>query len=387
MKRPVQVYGYCDPVFMKVREVFEKNFIEGNELGAACTVFADGVKRIDLWGGFADRHRLIPWKEDTIAGFYSTGKPLAALCVLKLIDEGMLELDAPVCRWWPEFAASGKSGITVRQVLCHQAGLPAIKKRLPRLAMLDWQLMVKSLAEQSPWLTPGSGHAYHSNTYGFLVGEIVRRVSGKSIGQYFKEKIAEPLGVDVAFGLTEYDLSRVAEIVWHPSGDAPDSAILDQPMDENRRMILYSYINPPEMSSLGVMNTREWRMAEVPSANGHGTARGIAKIYHMLSQGGSCGEHTLVSRDILKEATKVQSEGFCPILERDVSFGLGFQQSRPERPLGPNIKSFGHYGTGGSLGFADPDARIGFGYVMNDITPRWQNSRNHALVNALYECI
>ncbi len=387
IKMSISIHGQCDPSFHKVQEAFEINFVEGDELGAACAVYANGIKTVDIWGGHTDRCRSIPWREDTMVGFYSAGKPLAALCVLLLIDAGYLELDGPVCRWWPEFAASGKERITVRQILCHQAGLPAIRKRLTNEAMFDWQPLVEALAEQTPWPLSGAKHAYQTNTYGFLVGELVRRVSGKSIGRYFYDNIAKPLDIDVAFGLEERDLTRVAELVWHPSGDALDPKLLDQPMSEDQRMDAHAHFNPPGFSSLGVMNSKEWRMAEVPSTNGHGTARGIAKIYHALSHGGSFDGHTLVSEDLLDEATRVQSEGYCPILKRDVSFGLGFQQSRPERPLGQNIRSFGHYGTGGSLGFADPDAKLGFGYVLNDIIPRWQNSRNHALVAAVYECI
>jgi CubicO group peptidase (beta-lactamase class C family) len=318
--------------------------------------------------------------------FYSLGKPLAALCVLQLIDRGLLELDAPVCRVWPEFAAAGKDEITVRQLLSHQAGLQGLRKRLPEDAMLDWDLMTNALAEETPWFLEGYEHAYHTNTYGFLAGELVRRVSGKRFDEYFREHVASPLDADVVFGVSDEDLPRVAELVWHPSGDPPEG-VLDLPMDEHQRMIAHCYFNPSGFSSMGVMNTSKWRKAVIPSTNGHGTARGVARIYNVLSQGGSSRGVRLISRDLLAEATMVQSEGPCPILEKEVGFGLGFQRTRPDRPLGPNPNSFGHYGTGGSLGFADPDKRIGFGYVMNDIIPRWQNSRNHALIDAVYRCV
>ena len=383
----IPVKGYCDPLFSSVGEVFENNFRSEGELGAACAVYVEGTKVIDLWGGYTDRNSTNPWQEDTLVGFYSVGKAFAALCALQLVDSGDLELDAPVCKWWPEFAAAGKAKVTVRQLLCHQAGLPAISKRLPEGAMLDWQIMAQALAEQTPWYPPGSRHVYHTNTYGFLAGELVRRITGKSFGRYFKDKVAEPLEADVAFGLAEHDLQRVAEIVWHPSGDVPDPDILDKPMSEEEHLVAHSYFNPSGFSSLGVMNTREWRMAEVPSTNGHGTARGIAKIYNVLSHDGAYGKDTLLSNEVLGEATRVQSEGPCPVLEREVSFGLGFQITRPDRQFGPNKRSFGHFGTGGSLGFADPDVRLGFGYVMNDIIPRWRNSRNRALVDSVYQCI
>ena len=383
----IPIKGICEPEFAPVANVFEDNFKHQGELGAACAVYVDGRKVVDLWGGYKDPKKETPWEENTIAGFYSVGKAMAGLCVLQLVDSGHLELDLPVCRWWPEFAVNGKEKVTIRQLLCHQAGLPAIRKRLPEDAMLNWQLMVQALAEETPWFPPGSKHVYHTNTYGFLTGELVRRISGKGFGSYFKERISTPLKADVAFGLPEHDLPRVAELVWHPSGGPPDPNILDRPMTETERMVNHSYFNPSGFSSLGVMNTRRWRMAEVPSTNGHGSARGIAKIYHILAHGGTYKKDFLIGRHLLTEATRVQSEGPCPILERDVSFGLGFQITRPDRPFGPNKHSFGHYGTGGSLGFADPDARLGFGYVMNDIIPRWRNTRNQALIDAIYKII
>jgi len=383
----LSLHGYCDAAFLKVKKIFETNFLEEGELGAACCVYSDGRKVVDLWGGFADRNRTSAWGKDTLVGFYSAGKPFAALCVLQLVDSGEIALDAPVCRWWPEFAAAGKEKITVRQLLCHQAGLPAIRKQLTNNDMLDWQTMTRALARQSRWDIPGFPHAYHTNTYGFLAGELVRRVSGMNFSQYFEEKIAGPLGVDVIFGLAEAHLTRVAELVWHPSGEAPKQVRPDQFMSDKQRMVWHCYFNPPGFSSMGMMNTREWRMAVIPSSNGHGTARGIARIYHVLSQGGAFGQYRLLSPSVLEEAVSVQSQGPCAVLDTEVSFCLGFQRTRPDRPLGPNKRSFGHYGTGGSLGFADPDARIGFGYVLNDILPKWQNARNHALVAAVYDCI
>ena len=380
------IHGYCDPAFLKVKQAFINNFVEEGELGAAIAVYIDGEKTINLWGGCTDTGRKLAWKEDNIAGFYSTGKPLAALCVLKLIDEGYIELDKPVCNWWPEFAAAGKEALTVRQLLSHQAGLQSIRKRLPEDAFLDWKLMTRELAAAAPWNPTGSVHTYHTNTYGFLAGELVRQVSGLDFNRYFAANIATPLKADVFFGIPDEDLPRAVELVWHPSGDPP-VGILDLPMSEERRMVLHCYFNPSGFSSMGVMNTTNWRQAVIPSTNGHGTADGIARIYHVLSHGGSYGGKKILSQELLTEATRIQSQGYCPILERDVSFCLGFQRTRPDRPLGPNTDSFGHYGTGGSLGFADPSLKLGFGYVMNAITPRWQSPRNRALLEALYECV
>jgi CubicO group peptidase (beta-lactamase class C family) len=379
--------GSTDPAFAPVREAFSSCFAELGEVGAACAIYVEGRKVVDLWGGHQDAGRARPWLEDTLVGFYSVGKPLAALCLLQLVESGEIQLDAPVCRYWPDFAAAGKQEVSVRQVLCHQAGLPAIRQRLPEGAMLDWELMARALAAERPWWRPGTRHVYHTNTYGFLVGELVRRVTGVSLGQRFRERIARPIAADLAFGLAEPDLPRVAEILWQPSGAAPDTQALDRPMPEEERMIAHGYMNPSGFSGLGVMNTREWRMAEVPSTNGHGTARGVARVYAALAEGGELDGVRLLDSDLLREATSEQSVGPCPVLEREVSFGLGFQLTRPERAFGPNGRSFGHFGTGGSLGFADPEARVGFGYVLNHIIPRWQSPRNRALVAALYRCL
>lgn len=383
----MQIHGDCDPAFAPVREAFAVCFDDLGEVGAAVCVHVEGHKVLDLWGGFADAEGARPWQRDTLVGFYSVGKPLAALCLLQLIEQGRVELDAPVCRWWPEYAAQGKQDTTVRQLMCHRAGLPACRRRLPEGAMLDWDLMTSALAAERPWWEPGTRHAYHTNTYGFLVGELVRRCTGVSLGQRFRTEIAEPLGADLGFGLPESDLGRCAEILFQPTGDALDPALLDLPMSDEERMIQHSYVNPSGLSGFGVMNTREWRMAEVPSTNGHGTARGVSRVYAALSSGGELDGVRILGPELLREAASPQSVGPCPILEREVSFGLGFQQTRPERSFGPNPTSFGHFGTGGSVGFADPDAGVGFGYLLNHITPRWQSPRNRILIDSLYECL
>lgn len=382
---PIQ--GTCDSAFHIIKDVFANNFSNEDELGAACCFYIEGKKVVDLWGGYCDKYKTRPWQQDTLVGIYSVGKALAALCTLQLIDQNRLQLDSPVADVWPEFAQADKAQITLRQVLSHQAGLPAIRKRLPEDAMLNWAIMSEALAQQHPWFTPGSKAVYHTNTYGYLIGEPVRRITGLSVGEYFQRHIAGPLHEEVYFGAPTETLPRIADINWHPSGDAPPSDILDKPMNETERMVQHSYFNPSGFSSLGVMNTTPWRQAEVPSTNGIGTARGIANIYHILAEGGRYGGVQLLSEPLLKEASQSQVENRCPILERPVSFGLGFQPTREYRKFGPSPNSFGHFGSGGSLGFADPDLKLGFGYVMNDVVPRWQNTRNQALIDALYQCL
>ena len=383
----IQIEGYFSPGLELVEQEFRKNFEEEGELGASLTIYQKGEKIVDLWGGLADEVTGKKWERDTLCGFYSTGKPLAALGLLRLIDQGMINLETPVADVWSDFASNGKHKITFRQVLCHQAGLSAVKRRLPEGAMFNWDLMVSELAAQSPWWEPGSRHVYHTNTFGYLVGEPVRILTGLMPGQYLQNEITGPLNEEVYFGVPTEKMNQVATLKWEEGGQLPDTSFLDGPMPDEERMLRYAHLNPSGFSSMGVFNTFEWRKAQIPSTNGHGTARGVAHIYSLLACGGSHDSFQLLSADMLEEATSLQSSGFCPSLQREVDFGLGFQLTRPDRPLGPNKGSFGHFGTGGSLGFADPEAGIGFGYVMNRIKPRWQNARNRALVDALYQCL
>jgi CubicO group peptidase (beta-lactamase class C family) len=335
-----------------------------------------------------DGGRTRPWERDTLVDFFSVGKAMAALCVLILVERGQVDLDAPVSRYWPEFAAAGKAGVTVRMLLSHRAGLPAVRRELPGHAMYDWDLMTAALAAEEPWWEPGSTHGYHVNTFGFLTGEIVRRVSGLSLGAFFRHEVAGPLGADVHFGLDARDDARTAEYVF--GGEASESVDgveeerfgTDNP--EQEFLLARVYLNPPGLSGIGTVNTRAWRAAEIPSANGHGTARGVARIYSALAGGGAVDGVRVLRAETIGIAAAEASSGPDLVLGRPSRFGLGFQLTQPERPLGPSPRSFGHFGVGGSLGFADPDAGLAFAYTMNRFGPRWQNPRNRALIDAVY---
>lgn len=383
----VPMGGVADSRFKLVESVFRQNFAQEVEVGAAVAIYLQGEKVVDLWGGYADVEQQHEWGEDTLCGYYSTGKPLAAIGLLQQIDSGAVGLDDAVATIWPEFAQAGKEDITFRQVLCHQAGLSAIRKRLPEGAMLDWQTMVNELAAQAPWWKPGTRHVYHTNTFGFLVGEPVRILTGLSPGEYLQRYLAEPLREHLYFGVPDELLAEVATLYMEMGERVPDISFLDEPMSEEERMLKHGFYNPSGFSSFGVLNTRAWRQGQVPSTNGHGTARGIAHVYGILAAPGVSQQLNILSNDMLHEATRLQSTGYCPALQREVDFGLGFQLTRPDRPFGPNPGSYGHYGTGGSLGFADPNSGIGFGYVMNHIKPRGQNSGSRALLDALYACL
>jgi CubicO group peptidase (beta-lactamase class C family) len=380
------IEGTCDPRFGAVRTAFGGNFEKHGEIGAAVAVAIDGRLVVDLWGGHADAARRSPWRRETLVNVFSVGKGLTALCALVLHERGRLDLDAPVCRWWPEFAAGGKDGITVRQLLCHRAGLPAVRAPLPDDAMLHWDTMTGALARQEPWWPPGTRHGYHVNTFGFLVGEVVRRVSGRTLGTFLREEIAARLDADFHIGLPARDEARVAEFFW-PSEMDPARHAVPGPLGDEQQMIRNTYVNPPGLSGHGVVNTSQWRRAEIPSTNGHATARGVARVYAALAAGGTLDGVEIVGRETLAEAVAEHANGPDAVLGRASRFGLGFQLPQPERPLGPNPGAFGHFGAGGALGFADPEAGVAFGYVMNRMGPRWQNPTNRSLMEAVYACL
>lgn len=383
--------GRWDPRFDAVRDAFGRNFAEHGEVGAALCVCLDGRAVVDAWGGHVDKEKTRPWRPETLVAIFSVGKAVTALAALQLVDRGQLDLDASVSRYWPEFAAGGKDGVTVRQLLSHRAGLPAIREPLPDEAMLEWDTMTKALANQEPWWPPGSRHGYHVNTFGYLVGEVVRRTSGRSLGTFVRDEIAGPLNADFHVGLAEPEDARTAEFLW---GELPPVLGDEDSASEQHRMIRNAYANPPGLSGVGWVNRRAWRAAEIPSTNGHATARSVARIYAALAAGGTIDGVRVIGIDALREAVVEHSAGDDAVLRRPSRFGLGFQLTAPHYqkaggylPLVPSPGAFGHFGAGGSLGFADPEAGLAFGYVMNAMGPRWNNPRPRALIEALYGCL
>jgi CubicO group peptidase (beta-lactamase class C family) len=376
------VGGWCDPRFANLRAEFETNFTERGELGAALCVTLDGIVVADLWGGWTDAQQHRDWAPDTLVNVFSVGKGLLAVCLASLAGRGLLDPDAPVASYWPEFGAAGKDSITVRQMLSHQAGLPALRQALAAGSALDWQLMTSLLAAEEPWWQPGSGHGYHVNTFGFLGGELIRRITGSSVGGFLRSEVAGPLGADVHIGLAAGEHGRVAEFRWPDRAETTGTTRSD-PVPNNQ-MALNAYFNPPDFSGAGVVNTPAWRSAQIPSANAHATAAGVARVYTALAAGGAISGVRLVSAAALAAATQEQVYDVDLVLDRPSRFGLGFQLTHPERQLGNGPRCFGHFGAGGSVGFCDPDARLAFGYVTNQMGPRWRNPRNKALMDACY---
>ena len=379
------VQGSCAPRFEKLRRTFEESFGRG-ELGAAVAVVLDGDPVVELWGGWADAARTRPWRRDTLVSVASTTKGITAVCLNRLVEAGGVDLDAPVARVWPEFEQAGKRGVTLRHVLSHRAGLPALRTPLPPEALFDWERMTAALAAEAPFWEPGAQHGYHALTYGHLAGEVLRRVDGRSLGGYFREEIARPLGLDFHVGLAAADEARCAEIVplrAPPATDPRWRNKLHERMRDKSSLLGMAFGNPPR--SRAVVNTSAWRRAEIPAANGHGTALAIARLYGALARGGTQDGVPVLSPSALARATHEEAHGPDAVLAGlTTRFGLGFMLAHRGLPLGSSPRAFGHPGMGGSLGFADPDARLGFGYVTNRMQSGLAgDARGFALIAAL----
>ena len=367
--------GSCDPGFGAVRDAFAENFAKRGEVGAAICVIVDGVTVVDLAGGWADEARTRPWQADTLVNFYSVGKALIALLALQAVDRGVVDLDDTIASVWPEFAAHGKEHATIRHALCHRAAVPAIGPRLTNVDLADWDRMVAAVAATEPWWDPGTQHAYHTNTYGHLVGEIVRRTTATLPGDALprarraarRRHLVRRAGARATAlrgchlgsgrrwtgpsGARPTDVRDVRSTSRSEEASGGGHEVNLDALTGDAHMVMRSYFNPPGYSSVGIVNTPEWRSAQVPSTNGHGTAAGVARVYAALLEPGR-----LLSPALLAEATSPQSSGWCPVLGEDVTFGLGFKPTVPRRLFGPNPRSFGHFGSGGAVGFADPDA-------------------------------
>jgi len=367
------IHGHCDPRFEAVRQIFAENLESGNDLGAGVAFTLHGEPVVDLWGGFLDLEHTQPWARDTLVNLYSTTKGMTAICAHQLIERGQLDVDAPVAEYWPEFAAAGKASIPVRQLLCHQAGLPAIRKPLETSVLYDWEALTAALAEQEPWWEPGTRHGYHALTFGHLVGEVIRRVSGQSVGQFFRENVAQPLDADFHIGLPDKDHARTSTLHGRLIGGDPKASGSEIP--EPLKAFMRDMADPTTMTGGAFNNPRippdavnsaEWRRAEIPAANGHGTARSLARIYGALACGGEVDGVRILDGKSIDRAIEVQADGPDAVLGgMPMRFGLGFMLRSPIMPLSPNPRAFGHPGAGGSIGMADPDAGVGFGYTPN----------------------
>jgi CubicO group peptidase (beta-lactamase class C family) len=381
----VQIQGHFELQFEAVREAFAALFDDPQERGAALCIQIGGETVLDLWAGTADKDGAEAWHSDTIANLFSCTKTFTSVAALQLVEEGKLHLDRPVIDLWPEFAAAGKETITLRQLLCHQAGLPAIRQMLPAEALYDWSAMTSALAAEQPWWTPGQGHGYAAITYGWLVGEMIRRADGRGPGESIAARICRPLGLDFHVGLADEEFHRVAHIA-RGKGNAGDEAaqrLVQTTMREPTSMTARAFTNPP--SVMTSTNKPEWRRMQQPAANGHGNARSLAGFYSGLLSG------NLLEADMLSELTREHSKGQDKTLLTQTRFGLGCMLDQPSVPnatFGLGAKSFGHPGAGGSTGFGDPERDVAFGFVTNTLGPYvLMDPRAQKLARLLGECL
>ncbi|HET6908097.1 MAG TPA: serine hydrolase domain-containing protein [Mycobacteriales bacterium] len=391
--REATVQGTCHPDFDLVRQEFARNFAERGELGASLHITLDGEAVVDLWGGIADPASGRPWEADTLAVVYSCTKGIVALAAHILVDRGLLDLEAPVSDYWPEFGCAGKEHTTVRMLLDHSAGLPAVDGPVQPGDMYDADTMASHLARQRPWWEPGTRNGYHLVTFGWTVGEVVRRVSGLSIGQFIAKEIAEPLGADFYLGLPEELEDRVAPItVWTPGPDyipTPYMLAMNSRPDSVQAMAMGNVL------AAGVdANSRPFRAAELGGMGGVASARGLAALYTPLALGGG----SLVSNDTVARMSQTAvATSEDALLLIPTRFGLGFMTSMDNRRRGPRAagssvilgpSAFGHVGMGGSLGMADAAERIGFAYVMNKHGEGMLlNDKGQSLVDATYRSL
>jgi len=360
MTNTVEIHGYCDQRFSAVQEAFSRNFESGEDIGASFAATIDGEFVVDIWGGYADAAQTRPWERDTIVTVFSTTKAMTALCALMLVDRGLLDLDSPVARYWPEFAQAGKEKLPIRYLLSHQSGLAGFDEPIPAEALYDWNRIVNLLAAQKPWWEPGKQSGYHSLTFGYLVGEVVRRITNRTLGTFFREEVAIPLKADFHIGLPEEYDSRVGEMVPPP---------IPKPGDPD-----YIYMAPDSLPAKVLGNPaptaehtrdRAWRAAEIPAINGHGNARSVARVAAALACSGELDGVRLLTLPTIEKAIEEQCYGPDLVLTVPIRWGLGYALNSKEFPISRNPRTFFWGGWGGSVIVVDLDAKLSWAYVMN----------------------
>ncbi|MFF4605008.1 serine hydrolase domain-containing protein [Streptomyces sp. NPDC001339] len=390
---PATVNGHCAPGFTGVREAFERNFREHGDIGAAVAVTVDGETVVDLWGGHTDAGRARAWERDTLVNVYSTSKGMTALCAHLLVDRGELDLDAPVARYWPEFAQAGKRDLPVRWLLSHRAGLIAPREPLRVGQAYDWDGVCAVLAATEPWWEPGTAQGYHAVTFGYLVGEVVRRITGQSLGAFLRSEITEPLGARVFIGTPAEEHASCADMVgqldeaWlaeqFPGAPKPPfRSLADHPL----ATVMLALTSIP----IGDVNSAAYRSAEIPAGNAHASAHGLATVYGALVTGRLIGRATLESMRRSQSRPGERDLTIDPLAPDGYAhrWGLGYMLNH-QGLVGPNPRAFGHGGAGGSYAFADPENRLSYAYAMNKYGggTSGEDPRNGNLVTAVYESL
>ena len=373
--------GYCDARFEKVADALAEEITSGQEVGAAIAVDIDGELVVDVWGGHADAGRTVPWGENTIVNLWSSTKNITALAGLMLIDRGAVEAATPVAKYWPEFAANGKQNIEFRHLLSHTSGLSGWEQPCVSEDIYDWDKSTAALAAQAPWWEPGTASGYHALTYGHLIGEVLRRVTGKTLKQFVHEEIAGPLGADFQIGASPQDAARVAEII-------PSTEPLDLPIDQLSEQALKTFTGPPPDAALA--NTARWRAADIGGANGHGNARALVRILSVISLGGKVNGVRLLRPETIEKIFDVQSDGpDLVLLGHPLRWGLGYGLPQQETfPYIPDGKICFWGGWGGSWQTMNPDRRTTTAYVMNKMAAGIEGSERTARYTSLiYEAL
>ncbi len=364
---------------MPVVERFAAHFAEGAEVGASVAVTIRGEPVVDLWGGYSDRAHARPWQRDTIVNMMSVSKIASALCIHMLVERGLVDVEAPVAKYWPEFAQGGKEQLPLRYVLDHRAGLPGVTEKLPRGSFYNWRLMADALARQAPLWPPGEQCGYHGLTQGFILGEIVQRVTGSTLGTFFRREVAEPLGLDYRIGMEPEAHARCAEFIPNPvflertvKNPTPAGGLSWTLLDGNEDF-----------------NSAAWRNSEIPSANGHGNARAVARFLSLLANNGALDGIRIASAESIDRMTTEQHHLVQVMIPQQYHMGLGvIINSPPYAFMGPNPRAFGHHGAGGAIGVVDREAGLAFAYGMNLMHAGTDSGpRSAALISATYACL
>lgn len=373
----VDIAGFAAPRFAAVRDAFAANFEQGLELGARFTVVQAGETVVDLWAGHADRARTRPFDARTLAPIFSTTKAVAAFLIARAVEQGSLAYDQPVADLWPEFAQAGKGAVTVEQALSHQAGLSGFPEPMEPALWFDWDAICARLAAMTPLWPPATASGYHPITFGYIAGEIFRRACGRTMGTALREDIARPYGLDLWIGLPDAEFPRVADLV-RPSR-LPDFGEVNEP---TRAAFMTPWASPAGRGQ------DEWRRMELPSANGHATAEALARLMGALANGGRLEGGEILTPGMVAEASRERIRGQDLVLPFFMSWAAGFMRNETEKPWGPALQSFGHSGWGGSCAVADPETKLGFGYVMNRQGVKLMgDERPKRLIEAVYAAL
>ena len=374
----MEIHGTYQDQFSGVIDVFNANFQNKGEIGASFAATVNGEFVVDIWGGHRDSDKRLSWERDTIVNVYSSTKTMTFLVALMLYDRGLLDLDAPVAKYWPDFAQNGKENVLVKHVLSHSAGLPGFENIKTVEELFDWEACVSDLAVQAPWWEPGTQCGYHAISQGYLIGEIVRRITGESIGQWFSKEVAAPLGADFYIGMPASEFGRAADLI--PGPDRVDLSKLDQ------ESFLARVLSIPVKGA--IIHTDDWRSAEIPAANGYGNARSIAKVQSLVANGGTAFGKTLLSQEACRIAAELQMDSNDLVLGIPMRYCMGYAQVTERMPYSPSPHALFWAGAGGSFILVDMERKICCSYVMNKMGDTLiGDERAVGLIRSLYDSL